>query len=88
MKEKFGDVLLLAVLYCKIAERENIFTFCDVVDVLCKKLVRHNTHIFGEIALMKDNDIDAETELRKTVNDKVKSTKIQCKDTKTYCKGK
>ncbi len=48
MIEETGDVILQSVFHSDIARRTGEYTFNDVTDALCKKLVSRHTHIFGE----------------------------------------
>lgn len=43
-----ADVFYIVIFYCLIAEREGRFTFDDVCDHECDKLVRRHPHVFGE----------------------------------------
>jgi len=47
LKEELGDVLLQVVFHARMAEEEGRFTFDDVVDGVCKKLVFRHPHVFG-----------------------------------------
>lgn len=46
--EELGDVLLQTVFHSDMAERGGEFSFSDVVNGLCTKLVTRHTHIFGK----------------------------------------
>lgn len=46
--EELGDMLLQVVFHCAIAEEEKEFTFDEVVDGICRKLVLRHPHVFGE----------------------------------------
>lgn len=46
--EELGDVLLNLVLQAHIAEEEGAFTMDDVVDGICRKMIRRHPHVFGE----------------------------------------
>ena len=47
LKEELGDVLLQVVFHARIAQESGAFTFDDVVDGVCKKLVYRHPHVFG-----------------------------------------
>ncbi len=49
LKEELGDVLLQVVFHARMAEEEGRFTFDDVVDGVCKKLVFRHPHVFGTV---------------------------------------
>lgn len=45
--EELGDVLLQVMLNSQIAAEQEAFTIDDVIDGLCKKMVRRHPHVFG-----------------------------------------
>ena len=47
-KEELGDLLLQIVLQSKIAEENNLFSFDEVIDTLCEKLIRRHPYVFKE----------------------------------------
>ncbi len=47
LKEELGDVLLQVVFHARIAQEAGVFTFDDVVDGVCRKLVYRHPHVFG-----------------------------------------
>lgn len=47
--EELGDVLLQVLLNSQIAKEEGAFTIDDVIDGLCKKMIRRHPHVFGDI---------------------------------------
>ena len=47
LKEELGDVLLQVVFHARLAQEEGQFTFDDVVDGICQKLVFRHPHVFG-----------------------------------------
>ncbi len=49
LKEELGDVLLQVVFHASMARQAGCFTFEDVVDGICKKLVYRHPHVFGEV---------------------------------------
>lgn len=48
LKDELGDLLLQVVFHSQIASDEGHFSFGDVVDVICEKMIRRHPHIFGE----------------------------------------
>ena len=46
--EELGDVLLQVVMHARIAEEHGDFDFSDVVDGVCKKMIRRHPHVFGD----------------------------------------
>ena len=49
LKEELGDVLLQVVFHACMAEENGQFTFEDVVDGVCRKLVYRHPHVFGTV---------------------------------------
>ena len=49
LKEELGDVLLQVVFHARMAQEAGRFTFDDVVDGICKKLVYRHPHVFGTV---------------------------------------
>ena len=49
LKEELGDVLLQVVFHARMAQEAGCFTFDDVVDGICKKLVYRHPHVFGAV---------------------------------------
>ena len=49
LKEELGDVLLQVVFHASMARQAGCFTFEDVVDGICKKLVYRHPHVFGTV---------------------------------------
>ena len=47
LREELGDVLLQVVFHARIAQEAGLFTFDDVVDGVCQKLVFRHPHVFG-----------------------------------------
>lgn len=47
--EELGDVLLQVMLNSQIAREEGAFTIDDVVDGLCRKMIRRHPHVFGDV---------------------------------------
>ena len=48
LKEELGDLLLQIVLQSKIAEENKLFSFNEVIDNLCEKLIRRHPYVFQE----------------------------------------
>lgn len=45
---ELGDLLFQIVFYARIAEEEGDFAFGDVVDAICRKLIRRHPHVFAD----------------------------------------
>lgn len=48
LKDELGDLLLQVVFHSQIATDEGHFSFDDVVDTICQKMIRRHPHIFGK----------------------------------------
>lgn len=46
--EELGDVLLQVVFHAEMASEQNRFSFDDVVDGICKKLIVRHPHVFSD----------------------------------------
>ena len=49
MCEELGDLLLQVVFHARMAEENGDFTFSDVADGICKKLILRHPHIFSDV---------------------------------------
>ena len=48
LKEELGDLLLQVVFHSQIAKEARLFTFDEVVDSICKKMIDRHPHVFGD----------------------------------------
>ena len=48
LKDELGDLLLQIVLHSHISDENNKFSFEEVVDNLCEKLIRRHPYVFDE----------------------------------------
>jgi nucleoside triphosphate diphosphatase len=48
LREELGDLLLQPVYHAQIAAEEGCFTFADVVEAVCTKMIRRHPHVFGD----------------------------------------
>ena len=48
LRDELGDLLLQVVFHAQLARESGLFTFGDVVETLCEKLVRRHPHVFGD----------------------------------------
>lgn len=49
LKEELGDLLLQVVFHAQMAREEHLFTFDDVVNAICTKLISRHPHVFGDV---------------------------------------
>lgn len=47
--EELGDVLLQVMLNSQIAKEKGAFTIDDVIDGICRKMIRRHPHVFGDV---------------------------------------
>lgn len=47
--EELGDVLLQVMMNSQIACEQGVFTIDDVVDGVCRKMIRRHPHVFGDV---------------------------------------
>lgn len=80
LREELGDVLMQVVFHARISEEEGDFTFDDVADEVCRKLVVRHPHVFGDVeadttdkVLTNWDKIKAETKHRDTLADTLNS---------------
>jgi tetrapyrrole methylase family protein/MazG family protein len=57
LKEELGDVLLQVIFHSRIAEENGRFNIADVVDEICRKLIRRHPHVFGNEKLETPSDV-------------------------------
>ena len=65
IKKELGDLLLHIVFYSKIASENNKFSFDDVIEYICKKLVDRHPHIYGDMSLSSEADVKSNWEKTK-----------------------
>lgn len=80
LREELGDVLLQVVFHCRIEEENKSFTFDEVCDEICKKLIIRHPHVFGDVVaentdqVLKNWDaIKMETKGQNTYTDTLRS---------------
>ena len=47
LAEELGDLLLQVVYHAQMASEQQAFTFEDIVEVICRKMIRRHPHVFG-----------------------------------------
>lgn len=57
IKEELGDLLLQIVFHCQIAEERGVFNTEDVVDSICRKLIRRHPHVFAGKNIKNSNEV-------------------------------
>ena len=62
IKKELGDLLLHIVFYSKIASENNKFSFDDVIEDICKKLVDRHPHIYADMSVSSEDDVKSNWE--------------------------
>src|SRR6202012_1955580 len=47
-RDELGDLLLLVRFHARMAEEQNAFAFGDVVEEICRKMIRSHPHVFAD----------------------------------------
>jgi ATP diphosphatase len=56
LKDELGDFLFQVVFYAQMAQEDGYFTFADVVQGICEKMIRRHPHIFADNTAIKSAD--------------------------------
>ncbi|MDX1556776.1 MAG: nucleoside triphosphate pyrophosphohydrolase, partial [Xanthomonadales bacterium] len=59
LRDELGDLLFQVVFHAQMANEQGDFSFDDVVDSVCDKMVRRHPHVFGEATV---EDAEAQTQ--------------------------
>ncbi len=57
LKDELGDVLFQVVFHSEIAKEKGAFQIDDVVDNLCRKMIRRHPHVFGDSRAMDTDGV-------------------------------
>jgi len=60
--EELGDVLMQVVFHADISEKAGGFTFDDITDMVCRKLIRRHPHVFGDVKVGSVDEVLANWE--------------------------
>ncbi|MBR2893096.1 MAG: nucleoside triphosphate pyrophosphohydrolase, partial [Clostridia bacterium] len=55
--EELGDVLLQVVFHTEMEKEKGSFTFSDVADGICKKLIERHPHVFGDVKVSGTEEV-------------------------------
>lgn len=58
LKNELGDLLLHILFHSVIAEDEKLFTISDVIDSISDKLIRRHPHIFADVKVENNKEIE------------------------------
>lgn len=51
LRDELGDLLFQVVFHARMAEEAGRFSFDDVVEAVCDKMIRRHPHVFGDAAI-------------------------------------
>lgn len=57
LREELGDVLLQVVFHTLIETEKGTFSFSDVCDEICKKLIIRHPHVFGDVSVSSTDEV-------------------------------
>ena len=57
LKEELGDVLLQVVFHCQIETENKNFSFDDICDGICKKMIVRHPHVFGSVTVADSGEV-------------------------------
>ena len=67
LREELGDVLLQVVFHARMEEETGRFSFDDVCDGICKKLIYRHPHVFGDVTVENSSQVLDNWDKLKTV---------------------
>ena len=62
LRDELGDLLLQVVYHSEMAAEQDRFTFDDVVDSICAKMIRRHPHVFAAETYENSGDLEQEWE--------------------------
>ena len=57
IQEELGDILLHIIFYAKIGAEQQHFSFEDVINGICDKLVFRHPHIYGDVVVKDEEEV-------------------------------
>ncbi len=57
LREELGDLLLQIVFHAQIEAEAGVFTFSDVCNEICQKLIQRHPHVFGDLVVDKADQV-------------------------------
>ena len=57
LREELGDVLLQIMLHTEMEREKGVFSFDDVCNDICKKLIVRHPHVFGEVKVDSTDEV-------------------------------
>lgn len=57
LKEELGDILMLVALHSTIAKENNSFSFDDICDGICRKMILRHPHVFNNVKVNSTKEV-------------------------------
>jgi tetrapyrrole methylase family protein/MazG family protein len=84
LREELGDVLLQVAMHAQMEREQGRFTFDDVANDVCRKMIHRHPHVFGSLHVENSGEvlsnweiIKSEEKKRQTVTDKLRAVPRQ-----------
>ena len=74
LKDELGDLLFQVVFHARMAEEQGSFSFEDVHQAICDKMLRRHPHVFGDVEIRDANHQKQVWEIYKTEERKQKGS--------------
>ncbi len=58
IKDELGDVLLQVVFHTQIEKEKENIDIDDVIDNICRKMIRRHPHVFGNLKVKSEEEIE------------------------------
>ena len=58
IKDELGDVLLQVVFHTQIEKEKGNFDIDDVINSICRKMIRRHPHVFGNLKVKNEKEIE------------------------------
>lgn len=84
--EELGDVLMQVVFHAQMEAEEGSFTFEDVADGVCKKLIERHPHVFGEVEVTGSEEVCAIGMISKSVPRGKRAKRKRCAPSRASCR--
>lgn len=66
LKDELGDLLFQVAFHARMADEAELFDFADVVEAICRKMIRRHPHVFGTAEERARGAVDGSWEAIKT----------------------
>ncbi len=57
LRDELGDLLFQVVFYAQMAQELQIFSFAEIVNSICEKMLRRHPHVFGDAEYTTDREL-------------------------------